>query len=101
MADIRIDLDRLERAHSNLAKVVTEFTSTDQLGTAAADAVGHPVLEIAVDQFVSGWAIRRSELAEELQYLSDATQAIHDTFVELDTELATRAEAIAIAESTP
>lgn len=101
MADIKIDLDRLERAHGNLAKVVTEFTSTEQLGSAAADAVGDPILEIAVDQFVGGWAIRRGELAEELQYLADATKAIHDTFSELDAELAKRAESIANGEVTP
>lgn len=95
MSDIRIDLDRLETTHSDVVKVVSSFTSTEQLGSAAANAAGHPNVEFALHEFVDGWSVRRGELAEELQFIADALKAIHDTFVELDTELADKAEQLA------
>lgn len=92
MSDIRIDLDRLERATTRLTTVATEFSATEELGQAVEAAVGHPILSMVLADFTAGWSVRRGELNEELTFLAEATRAIHDTFVELDIELAKRAE---------
>ena len=91
MSDIRIDFDRLERAHSRLTSVIGDFESTSQVQAHLADATGHPQLSHVVSDFRSAWSIRRGELVEELNFIDDAVQAIHDTFKELDKSLADQA----------
>lgn len=91
MSDIRIDFDRLERAHSRLTSVIGDFESTSQVQAHLADATGHPQLSHVVSDFRSAWSIRRGELVEELNFIDDAVQAIHDTFTELDKSLADQA----------
>ena len=91
MSDIRIDLDRLDSARARLDTVITEFDATSPVQAHLAGATGHPRLISVVDDFRSAWSVRRGEMVEELTFLRDAVQAIHDTFVELDQSLADQA----------
>ena len=92
MSDIRIDFDRLDRAHSRLSSVIGDFESTSQVQAHLADATGHPQLSPVVSDFRAAWSIRRGELVDELRFIDDAVQAIHDTFEELDKSLADQAQ---------
>ena len=92
MSDIRIDFDRLDRAHSRLSSVIGDFESTSQVQAHLADATGHPQLSPEVSDFRAAWSIRRGELVDELRFIDDAVQAIHDTFEELDKSLADQAQ---------
>lgn len=93
MSDIRIDFDRLSRAHDRLTTVVNDFEGAGELGAQLPGAVGYPPLMSVTDQFRSAWSVRRGELADELRFLDDAVVAIRDTFQELDLELVRRLEA--------
>lgn len=93
MSDIRIDFDRLSRAHDRLTTVINDFESAGELGAQLPAAVGYPPLMFVTDDFRSAWSIRRAELSEELRFLDDAVVAIRDTFQELDSELVRRLDA--------
>jgi hypothetical protein len=92
MSDIRIDFDRLDRAHSRLRSVIGDFESASQVQAHLAGATGHPRLIGVVDDFRSAWSVRRGQLAEELHFIDDAVQAISETFKALDESLADQAE---------
>lgn len=98
MSDIRIDFDRLDRAHTRLASVIGDFESAGQMQAHLPAATGHPRLAGVVDDFRSAWSIRRDQLTEELRFIDDAVQAIHGTFAELDADLALRAAAYTTKE---
>lgn len=91
MSDIRIDFDRLDRAHSRLTSVIGDFESASQVQAHLPDATGHPQLSQVVTDFRTAWSVRRGELVDELHFIDDAVQAIHDTFEELDKSLADQA----------
>lgn len=98
MPDIRLDLDRLDSVHTTLERIVTEFDAAERFNAAVADATGHAVLGAAVGTFANWWNVRRDQLTEELRFISDAAQAIHDTFVELDQHMSEQVAQITIEE---
>lgn len=98
MSDIRIDFDRLDRAHERLGSALADFEGAGEVGADLPGAVGYPPLATVTDQFRSAWSIRRGELAEELRFLDDAVVAIRDTFQELDAELVRRLDAATTTE---
>ena len=78
MSDIRIDFDRLDRAHSRLTSVIGDFESTSQVQAHLADATGHPQLSPVVADFRTAWSIRRGELVDELRFIDDAGLWVSD-----------------------
>ena len=89
MADISIDLKKLEALQATMRVVRHEFDDAEQFSTTVADLVGHEELAQTVRDFATQWNLRRGELLEELDYIAEATRSIHDTMVELDQELST------------
>lgn len=94
MSDIRIDLDRMERATDRLNVVLYDFEGVQTAQTDLPGAIGHPHLTQVVTDFRSAWDVRRGELVDELQFIRDAAQAIHDTFEEIDLDLVKRLDAV-------
>ena len=92
MSDLRLDLDRLADAESILARVSDRLDGAGDTYRHLPDAAGHPRLSGALSDFRDAWSVHREDLLEELRFLHEATKAIVDTFTELDTELAKRAE---------
>jgi len=93
MSDIRIDFDRLDRARTRLTTVIGDFDATGDVQAQLPAATGHLRLAGVVGDFRSAWSVRRGQLTEELKFINDSITAIHDTFQELDKDLAIRAEA--------
>ncbi|MEP6481214.1 MAG: hypothetical protein ABJA94_04315 [Rhodoglobus sp.] len=89
MADISIDLERLEALQRTMHTVRREFDEAEEFSQAVAGLVGHDQLANTVRDFATQWNLRRHELLEELDYIAQATKSIHDTMVELDQELST------------
>jgi uncharacterized protein YukE len=98
MSDIRVNLDRLEAVHLQLASIANEFDSAERFTTTVAEATGHAVLGAAVGTFANWWNVRRDHLTEELRFISESTRAIHDTFIELDTHLTNQVAQINVDE---
>lgn len=92
MTDIRLDLDRLGEARTTLGRVSDRLEGIGDSYRHLPDAAGHPRLSGALGDFRDAWTVHREDLLEELRFLREATGAIVDTFTELDTELARRAE---------
>jgi len=87
MTDIRLNLDRLASVHTELTGIADQFDAAERFNNAVADAAGHAVLGAAVGTFANWWNVRRDQLTAELRFISEATSAIHDTFLELDQHL--------------
>ena len=98
MLDIRLDLDRMQAIHATLTDLVTAFDGTERFNDDVADATGHAALSLVVGEFADWWNARRNELTEDLGYVAERAQAIHDTFQELDAHLA---ESIDISVTVP
>lgn len=98
MSDIRLNLDRLQSVHEELTAIAHQFDGAERFNNAVADATGHAVLGAAVGTFANWWNVRRDQLTEELRFISDATRAIHDTFLELDRHLTEQVAQIDIEE---
>ncbi len=90
MTDIRLNLDRLETVHSELARLAGQFDGSERFNNAVADATGHAVLGGAVGTFANWWNLRREQLTEELRFISESAKSMHDTFVELDEHMVTQ-----------
>lgn len=90
VSDIRIDYTRLDAAHSRLTTVISDFDSAGGVNAHLSEATGHPYLSGVVEDFRSSWEIRRGQLTEELRFINESVQAIHDTFQDLDAELTKR-----------
>lgn len=87
MSDVDVDLDRLKVLMSQLRIVRREFDGAEGFAKRVAELVGHSGLAGVVDDFATQWSVRRGELLEELDYLAETSQAIHDTMIELDQDL--------------
>ncbi|MEK8227078.1 hypothetical protein NKG05_14880 [Oerskovia sp. M15] len=88
MPDLKLDLDAMEETGSRLSTLRDEFLATEEFNRGLSDATGHGRLGGTIGDFASAWNIRREEIGEEIQVVMDATQAICDTFRELDAALA-------------
>lgn len=84
MPDLKLDLDAMTEAATALRSLRTEFLAAEEFNRGLADAAGHRRLGSTIDDFASAWNIRRKKLGEEIQAVADSTQAICDTFRELD-----------------
>jgi hypothetical protein len=87
VADLSIDLERLEALQADMRVVRKEFDEAEEFSQTVADLVGHDRLAGVVRDFASKWNLRRAELLEELDYLAEAAKTIRDTMIELDKEL--------------
>lgn len=101
MSDIRIDLDRMARATDRLNTVLYDFEGVQTAQTDLPGAIGHVNLAQVVTDFRTAWDVRRGELVEELQFVRDAAEAIHDTFEEIDKDLVTRLDAVTAPPEGP
>lgn len=87
MADIRLNLDRLQEVHVQLGQLAGDFDRAEGFNNAVADAAGYAPLGLAVGTFANWWNLRREQLITELRFISESTRAIHDTFRELDEHM--------------
>jgi hypothetical protein len=89
MIDLKVDIDVMNDAMTSLRVVRTEFLGIGDFSSGGtAEATGHRRLAAKVGDFSSSWSSRRDEIAEQLQFLADAAEAMCMTFSELDKSLA-------------
>lgn len=88
MSDIRIDLDHLESLSTGLTKVSSDLDNVEAFSKSVAGVVGDERLASVIRDFADKWNIRRNDLIEQIGVTAAAAQAIHDTFEELDREIA-------------
>lgn len=95
MADLKIDLTQLDELRVSLTEIATRFDSADQFSDDVATAVGElGALQGKAHEFAHNWNDTRESLAKNLRTLADAATTIHDTFVEIDSQLASQADAL-------
>lgn len=87
MADLRIDLDGLEKADSQLGRVERAFEQSDSIAAGVADLVGHAGLAQRVRDFSHAWEIHRDDMLTGVRVVRQTLTRIHDDFVAADGEL--------------
>lgn len=88
MADIAINLEELVALRDSLRVVKSEFNSAESFSREVAGYTGDERLARVVRDFADKWNLRRGFLVDEIERISAAAEAIHDTFIELDSQLA-------------
>jgi hypothetical protein len=88
MSDVKINLDELESLSSRLKQVSGDLDHAEAFSSGVAGVVGDERLASVLRDFAAKWNIRRQDLIEQIEITAAAAQAIHDTFEELDREIA-------------
>lgn len=88
MPDLLLDLPTLEQLHWDLTMVVANFYDITPISKQLSGAVGDDGLAGKVQDFADGWDIRRTKITEAMQAIDASVKAIHDTFSQVDAELA-------------
>ncbi|MFJ6679772.1 hypothetical protein ACIQLK_11730 [Microbacterium sp. NPDC091382] len=88
MADVRMDLDRLESAAESARELATTFDDAESFADDLGSLTGHGGLADKIADFGGKWDIAREDLREGLRSQADFIQAIVDTFRDLDRTLA-------------
>lgn len=91
MPDIKIDLGQLADLQRELSTIAMSFASAEQMSQSIADHVGHNGLESAVRDFAGKWSVHREHIEQKMGFVLEATNAVHDTFVELDSRMTKQA----------
>lgn len=92
MSDLRFDLDSLGLASGRIRRVSDQLDGSGDDSRHLPGVAGHERVHDALSDFQDKWSVHREEIQEELAFLSDALTAIVDTFTQLDSDLAARAE---------
>ena len=92
MSDLRFDLDGLRDASARIGRVSGRLDGSGDSARHLPDAAGHDRLRGSLSDFRDAWSVHRDDLLQELAFLRDSLTAIADTFEELDTDLASRAQ---------
>lgn len=92
MADVDIDLGRLEATTARCRMLEDSFGRAEDFADDLADATGHGGLQGKVEQFGDDWGNAREALCEGLKSVGDLMEAIVDTFRDLDTKMSTGLE---------
>jgi transposase len=92
VVDLRLDLDAIEESEQTLRSLHREFGSVEHFDEGLSEAAGHRRLGDALDDFGGAWNDRREALTEQINAVAEAAQAIHETFRELDAQLAQHAD---------
>lgn len=85
MSDIVVDLTYVQQLHTEVSATITNLRATRP---GAAGLLSDPLSDGYLDEFQHRWDKRRGELADTLDSVASALQAIYDTFNDTDTKLA-------------
>lgn len=88
MADIRIDVAELTKLAHELAAIRRQLDGAERFSDHVADLTGDDRLAHVIRDFADKWNLRRGFFLEDLEELQRAAEAIRDTFVELDEQMA-------------
>lgn len=88
MADVDLDLDRLSATAGDARALKEDFDEAEQFADDIGELTGHDGLRGKVEDFGHDWDVAREELREGLKSIADYMQAIHDTFTDLDDQMA-------------
>ncbi len=92
MSDVKINLDELESLSNRLKQVSGDLSNAEAFSSGVAGVVGDERLASVLRDFADKWNVRRQDLIEQVEITAAAAQAIHDTFEELDREIANSIE---------
>ncbi|NYF98787.1 flagellar protein FlgN [Janibacter cremeus] len=97
MPDVYIDIGELEKVHSQLGEIVTEFenatSNSETLEADIGDPFGRGRLREKAQEFEERWDDKRDELKEGLDKIRTHVGDVLENFKSLDTEIATDIEA--------
>ncbi|HVV75115.1 MAG TPA: hypothetical protein VHC43_03690 [Mycobacteriales bacterium] len=92
MSDLLLDLPKLQIAYSELTQIKGAFDGAKSVSHELSGAVGNcdPTQWLAsqISAFAEDWDIRRHKISDAMDAIAASVKAIHDTFQELDGELA-------------
>ena len=97
MADIMLDLERLQTAREGLAAAIAEFEEASKINTGLEKDIGRPddrtALRDKASDFESKWDGKRGKLSENLSNIHEQLSSIVDGWQEWDAETAADIEA--------
>lgn len=88
MADVSIDLARLDITSGDARQLAEDFDGAERFADDIGSLTGHDGLRGKVEEFGHEWDVAREELREGLRSVADLMEAIHDTFSDLDQSMA-------------
>jgi hypothetical protein len=88
MADLNLDFDDLTTLESQLSLVRLMLENAEKFSSGVADLTGDDQLAQVVRDFAEKWNLRRGFMIDDLEHLGAASEAIRDTFRELDGQIA-------------
>lgn len=102
---MKVDYNRLGELQKNLDRAVRVVGHEFENMLALAAAVGDPRLAARSNEFRNSWDKRRLDIVNNLEYLRDSVQSIHEQLSETDATLAsglaTPASTAGAGASTP
>jgi len=91
---LRVDLDALARAATDLATIASEFGGADERVDKVTASIGSRnethKLRAAIERAADSWDVRRAELQEDVEYLSKMATRVSEELGQMDTDLATQ-----------
>jgi len=88
---IVVDLGALEDVAANLARIATDFVTTDERVSEVTTSMGHKNethrLRDAVEDFAGNWKTRREELRGSVESLADMSASVASNLADADTNL--------------
>jgi uncharacterized phage infection (PIP) family protein YhgE len=88
VADLKLDLELLDKLSSDLAAVVAEFKNADDFSDDVAEATGQDDLAGKVRDFASKWNDKRGKMTTEVENLQKQISGISKGFTSVDDGLA-------------
>ena len=88
MTDVRMDLAQLESTARMSRGLATTFDEAEAFAGDLGGLTGHGGLSNKIEDFGEKWDIAREKLRDSLRSQADFTQAIVDTFRDLDEKMA-------------
>lgn len=85
---LRVDLDVLGRAASDLAALDGEFTHSASIAEGAGAAVGAPELVDAVHDFATNWKRHREKISKSITALAAMADQGQQAYASVDQQLA-------------
>jgi hypothetical protein len=85
--DLQVPGETLEEAGASLGRVAAELEHAEDNAGLVAEAVGHPGLAGALDDFAGNWDASRGEIVEAIGTLDDIATACADTFAQIEQKL--------------
>lgn len=85
---LKVDYSDLSELDNKLTRIVNSMGADGGATQALANAVGDPRLSQRVIEFGNSWAVHRTQIKEDLEWMRDKVRQIAVEFEKVDTDFA-------------